>query len=224
MQQTSLVTQLQNLVWPLACAGCGAWDVALCASCESLLYQPLRRIDAHHRALAGTMAVWARAAPAAASVRIANSYLRARRTDIGPLIAAAMRAGGDEFWARLAAGQDGLHAAAAQLARGGALHLVPVPPAAGQLRQVWALAASFAAGLPAGAAQLQQLFCRWPKPRVDGAHLRLRGAVASHGQVLLVAGTVSALLVRARELLRAHNLNVVGAIVFAAGVGADHGQ
>lgn len=224
MQAIPITTQLQNLLWPLACAGCGRWDVALCEACEALTYQPLRRIDGHHLALAGKLAVWARTAGSNETMRIARTYMQATRTDIHPLVDQAMAEGADQWWARCISAQDGLQPTVAKLRAGATLNLAPLPGRRVQLRQHERLARAVAAGLRSVASpphiRVRQLFSN----RVFADQLRLRKAARGSGATLLVASWANVRLIQASDLLRARGIDVVGAIVFAPGVGSGHDE
>lgn len=138
-----------GLVVPLACAGCGAWDVRLCGRCAAALRTgPVRVEDAAPRlagAQGGALPVWA-CAPYAGCVRdVVVAWKDGGRLDLTtPLVGVVRRA---------ARPLGPLLAAAAR----GPVVVVPVPSAAAARRRrgadlVLALARGAAAGLADGGA------------------------------------------------------------------------
>lgn len=235
MRAGEVITQLQTLLWPLSCAGCGKWDVALCDRCAALIYHPLRRVEHLAAPLTGRLAVWARAHACSEVSRIVWQYASGLRTDIHPQIDQAMGDGGDQWWARCASAQDGLAQTHRALMDGNQLVVTPLVPAGRQVRarQVAALAESFTCGITRASNQprvlVRRLFSqaplRWPRT-ANQLQMRSGGLEASTSQVLLLAPSLvdSQLLATASQMLRARHISVVGAIVFAPGVGAGHGQ
>ncbi|MHB1290308.1 MAG: hypothetical protein ACYC3U_13615, partial [Georgenia sp.] len=87
-----------ELVLPVSCAGCGRWDVPLCARCRALLAAPPARCDAAIPMLdrdgASTLPTWS-IGPYAGSLRtLVLAWKNHRRTDVAaPVHVAAAAAG-----------------------------------------------------------------------------------------------------------------------------------
>lgn len=159
---TGLAREALGLVVPLACAGCGAWDVVLCDACAALLAGPASRCEHAAPRLAvgedGALPVWAAAAYRGPVRDVVVGWKDRGRTDVGSWLAWAVRAA-----ARAAAPVVG------QAARGAPVLVVPVPsrPTARLRRggdRTAVLAAACAAGL-----------------RAEGVRARAAPALATRG-------------------------------------------
>lgn len=108
-----------GLVVPLACAGCGTWDVVLCTTCAALLTGPASRCETGAPRLdlaAGTLPVWTAAAYTGPVRDVVVAWKDRGRTDVGPWLGSAVR-----VTARAAA------PTLAAATRGEPLRVVPVP-------------------------------------------------------------------------------------------------
>ncbi|MEE6273426.1 ComF family protein [Georgenia wangjunii] len=93
-----------GLVLPVECAGCGRWDVAVCAQCARLLDGPPARCDADAPLLAGTGAgpvlpTWSLAEYAGPVRDVVLGWKSHGRADVAPAVLAAGRCAG-AAWAR----------------------------------------------------------------------------------------------------------------------------
>ncbi len=82
------VTDAAHLVLPVACAGCGRWDTALCPECASLLVTDLQAVD--DASAAGDLDVWALGTYAGPVREMVVAWKRGRREDLGPVLTGAM--------------------------------------------------------------------------------------------------------------------------------------
>ncbi|MDO5726422.1 MAG: hypothetical protein Q4Q03_00685 [Bowdeniella nasicola] len=222
MADPTILTTLTTLVWPLSCAGCGAWDTALCDSCHAQLYQPLRRIDHYQATTAGLVPIWS-VDTTEIGRRVIGSYLRAIRTDIGPQLCASLAHAADEWWARMCADIPEhvpvVHLMSLGRRRGERL---------GTRRQ---LVSAIHDGLCTAGADT----CRRIAPGIlttarrrftqASAALMLGDQPAPQAVVLVddELGDGRRLVAHIRAVQRA-GLTVIGALVFAAGVGMSPGE
>ncbi|WP_206515682.1 ComF family protein [Georgenia faecalis] len=92
-----------GLVLPVECAGCGAWDVAVCAACAELLAGPPVRCDAQAPLLADAgPATWAVAAYAGPVREVVLAWKSAGRADVAPVVLAAGERAGASWATALA--------------------------------------------------------------------------------------------------------------------------
>ncbi|SDN07130.1 phosphoribosyltransferase family protein [Actinomyces ruminicola] len=131
---------------PLACAGCGRWDVALCEDCAALLGAAPHRVE--HADAAGELTVWALAAYTGPMRSLVLSWKNGAREDLKGVMSRAGRHAGRHLAAAL---PDEVVAAAVA---SGSLLVVPAPSGLGRRlrgRLVAAdLADAVARGLAAG--------------------------------------------------------------------------
>ncbi|MFD1507363.1 ComF family protein [Georgenia yuyongxinii] len=107
------LTEAAGLVVPVACAGCGRWDVALCPACRALLGAPPARCEHDAPMLAGDwsgrpLPTWSLGPYRGALRSIVLAWKNHRREDIAPAVLAGAAAA-----ARTWAGDPQLRAALA---------------------------------------------------------------------------------------------------------------
>lgn len=229
-----LVTELLGLVLPQECAGCGAWDRAVCPTCRALLAGCPVRCEEAAAALGGAdggpspFPVW-RVTEYAGPVRgLVVSWKRGGRAEVARAVLEAGRRAG-QAWA------DEL---ALRLPRDGQVRLVPAPSgwrrrAAGRF-VVGDLARAVAAGLaaaPAGPGVVVSDALRRGAGRAHQAGLGAAGRVVNRRRGVRLAGplpsratcvlvddvlTTGATLAAAGGALEAAGHRVAGALVLAA--------
>lgn len=221
--------ELLGLVVPLECAGCGAWDVRLCAGCRALLTGGPRRVEEHAPRLArvtgDTLPVWAAASYAGAVRETVVAWKDRGRADVTTDLTTALAEA-----VRPIAGVLGAATAGAPLA------VVPVPSRASSRRRRGADLTALLAAAVVGSLQGAGVRCRVERRLTRrggldqvglGARARARNTAgtwvvrrppepgASHILVDDVLTTGSTLAGCASALSRSGGL-VLGAVVLAA--------
>ena len=164
-----------RLLLPVACAGCGRWETALCPSCRALLAGPPAAVE-HAEAAAGLPIL--ALAPYAGPVRaMVLAWKNGRREDLG----AVMEEAGATAGATWAAGLDGPGRSALLASRG--LAVVPAPSGAARRLRGRLVAARLAdAVAPAVARALGRSWCSGGRPAgpvvVVSADVLRRGAAS----------------------------------------------
>lgn len=118
---------LIDLIIPVACPGCSRVDVVLCETCAQELYQPLRRVDAGARYIAGHLPAWAGPDYSGPTRRIVLAYKNHSRRDIAPLVLAAATDAADQWLGGSGAAAQVPRHIVNHLEGGGRLVLVPAP-------------------------------------------------------------------------------------------------
>lgn len=192
---------LADLITPVACAGCGRSDIALCDSCAAELFSPLRRVDADARYLAGLLPTWAACSyPRVRSIVLA--YKNHTRRDIATTIRAAAHSAGDQFMGAASAESHVAYHLADHLHRGGALVLVPAPSGRSRRWRRRLVAAELADALAHGIAEAAAIRIGRPA-RIATADI-LRKPLAAE-----VSGHLAGLNSSDRAAARRHAVTVV---------------
>ena len=209
---------------PLECAGCGAFDRVLCPDCHRCLAAP-SRVDRDADELADGLAVWGLGAYREALRHVVLAWKVGGRRDLDPVLADALGAVVDAWWAA----DDGWG-----VGRGATVWVVPAP--SGRLRAlrgrppVWHLAEAVAAGLARHGCEARVVLAlgqRGSARHHSGAGRRRQGATRAavtarvhmvDARVVLVDDvlTTGATLQRCRAAVLGAGGDVLGAVVLAA--------
>lgn len=226
------MAEVGRLVLPVACAGCGAFDVAVCAACVALLRGPPRRCEASAPRLdrmdgSAPLPVWASASCVGPVREVIVAWKDRGRADVGRHLAEALARSAREVAPALRGWGPSAH-----------LLVVPAPSSAAARRRrgedlVGRLGGVVAQALaPARPSALPALRRRWGGRDQVGLGARGRGAnlagqIAVRGSardrlaaqpVLLVDDvlTTGATLAACERALSGAGAVVVGALVLAA--------